>query len=143
MAIKLFLDTNILVSGIFFEGNEALILDTIDAQLMTCEDSVSELFNVVKRKIKYLGDRNLEIALEEVNQALGDMEILPRIKYAGFLETAAGLINHAKDVPVLAATLFAKPTYLITGDDHFFTRQVKDVIQVRKARAFLDEVLGN
>ena len=41
MRYKFFLDTNILLSGIFFEGNESKVLDFVELYLITSED-VSE-----------------------------------------------------------------------------------------------------
>ncbi len=38
MKYKVFVDTNILLSGIFFEGNESSILDLIELDLITSED---------------------------------------------------------------------------------------------------------
>jgi hypothetical protein len=43
MKLKVFVDTNILLSGIFFEGNEAKILDLVEIELLTGEDVVDEL----------------------------------------------------------------------------------------------------
>lgn len=50
MRYKVFLDTNILLSGIFFEGNEAKILDMIEVDLMTSEDVVRELKSITKKE---------------------------------------------------------------------------------------------
>ena len=50
------------------------------------------------------------------------------------------LIAHEKDIPILAAALYAKVDYLLTGDSHFSTDKVKAVIKVRTAREFLDEI---
>ncbi len=43
MKYKVFVDINILLSGIFFEGNESSILDLIELELITSEDAVVEL----------------------------------------------------------------------------------------------------
>jgi len=51
MRYKVFLDTNILISGIFFEGNESKVLDMMEVDLITCEDVVEELRKVVKKKL--------------------------------------------------------------------------------------------
>ena len=53
MRYKIFVDTNILLSGIFFEGNESRILDLVELDLVTSEDVVDELRKVVKKKLKY------------------------------------------------------------------------------------------
>ena len=140
MRYRIFLDTNILISGIFFEGNESKILDMPEVDLITCEDVVYELKNVTKKKLKYLEQRNLEIALVEVDRALSDIDILPREKYLEKFLEAEDLIAHEKDIPILAAALYANADYLLTGDSHFFTDKVKSEIKVRKAREFLDEI---
>jgi predicted nucleic acid-binding protein len=73
MKYKVFVDTNILLSGIFFEGNESSILDLIELDLITSEDAVVELRKVVKKKLKYLKERTFEIALAETEKALADV----------------------------------------------------------------------
>lgn len=50
MRYRVFLDTNILLSGIFFEGNESKILDLLELDLITSEDVVNELHKVVRKK---------------------------------------------------------------------------------------------
>jgi predicted nucleic acid-binding protein len=52
MRYRVFLDTNILISGIFFEGNESKVLDMVEIDLITCEDVVEELRKVVLKKLK-------------------------------------------------------------------------------------------
>lgn len=140
MRYRIFLDTNILISGIFFKGNESKILDMPEVELITCEDVVYELKSVTKKKLKYLDQRNLEIALLEVDRALSDIDILPREKYLKKSLEAEALIAHKKDIPILAAALYANADYLLTSDSHFFTDKVKSEIKVRNAREFLDEI---
>jgi putative PIN family toxin of toxin-antitoxin system len=140
MRYKVFVDTNILISGIFFKGNEAKILDMPELDLITGEDVVDELKKITKKKLKYLGERTIEIALLEIDRALCDIEILPGKKYIVKFTRAKELIAHEKDIPILAAALYAKANYLLTGDSHFFTDKVKAVIKVRTAREFLNEI---
>lgn len=128
MKYRVFVDTNILLSGIFFEGNESRILDLMEVDLITSEDAVVELRKVVKKKLKYLKERTLEIALAETEKALADIIIIPRIKYNHKLKEAEYLMKHKKDIPILAAVLYAKPDYFLTGDAHFFTDNIKRVV---------------
>lgn len=139
MRYRLFLDTNILISGIFFEGNESKILDMTEIDLITCEDVVEELKKVIIKKLKYLGERSLEIALAEMERALSDIEIIPRSKYLKKLKIAEQLMTHKKDVPILAAVLAASPDYFLSGDSHFFTDKIRDVISVKTVKEFLSE----
>lgn len=53
MRCRIFLDTNILISGIFFEGNETRILDMTELDLITSED-VKNLKRLLKRSLSTL-----------------------------------------------------------------------------------------
>lgn len=140
MRYKVFLDTNLLLSGIFFTGNESKVLDLVEIDLVTCEDAVNELYTVINEKLKYLKGRTFEIALSETERALSDIEIIPQAKYQQKLKIAENLIFHKKDIPILAAVLYAKPDYFLTGDSHFFTDKIKNIIRVMTARDFLEEI---
>jgi predicted nucleic acid-binding protein len=50
MRYRVFLDTNILISGIFFDGNESKILDIPEIDLITSEDCIDELLRVTRKK---------------------------------------------------------------------------------------------
>lgn len=140
MKYKVFVDTNILLSGIFFEGNESSILDMVELDLITCEDAVVELQRVVRKKLKYVKERTFEIALAETEKALTDIAIIPRIKYSHKIKEAEFLIKHKKDIPILAAVLFVKPDYFLTGDAHFFAENFKSIVNVITARDFLAKI---
>ena len=140
MKYKVFVDTNILLSGIFFEGNESSILDMVELDLITGEDAVVELRKVVGRKLKYLKERTFEIALAETEKALTDIVVIPRTKYGHKLKEAEYLIGHKKDIPILASVLYVKPDYFLTGDRHFFTENIKRAVNVVTAGDFLAKI---
>lgn len=140
MRYKVFVDTNILLSGIFFEGNESKILDLVELDVVTSEDIVDELQRVVRKKLKYLKERTFEIAVAEIEKALTDISIIPRTKYNHKLKDAESMITHKKDIPVLAAVLYTKPDYFLTGDAHFFTDKIKRVANVATAKEFLKKM---
>lgn len=142
MRYKVFVDTNILLSGIFFEGNESKVLDLVEIDLITSEDVVSELRQVVQKKLRYLKERTLEIALLETERALSDITVIPRSSYSQKIKNAEKLISHKKDIPILAAVLLAKPDYFLTGDAHFFADKVRKVVTVMTAKDFLDKIEG-
>jgi len=140
MKYKVFVDTNVLLSGIFFGGNESGILDMVELNLITSEDVVNELRKVVRKKLKYLKERTFEIALAEIEKALSDIVIIPRSKYSHKLKEAEFLIKHKKDIPILAAVLYIKPDYFLTGDGHFFTDNIRSVVNVITAVDFLAKI---
>lgn len=140
MRCRIFLDTNILVSGIFFEGNESFLLDMTGIDLITCEDVEEELHDVTRRKLKYLGERTLEIALLELQRALSDIVVISESRYKDKIKTAERLIDHKKDARILAAVLEVNPDYFLTGDSHFFTEKVRSAVNVRTTIEFLREI---
>jgi predicted nucleic acid-binding protein len=140
MIYKVFLDTNVLLSGVFFEGNESVILDSIGLELITSEDAVIELQRVLKKKLKYLRERTFEIAVTETEKALTDITVIPRKKYSHKIKEAGFLIKHKKDIPILAAVLYVKPDYFVTGDAHFFTDDIKSIVNVITARDLLAKI---
>jgi len=95
---------------------------------------------VVRKKLKYLKERTLEIALAETEKALTDIVVIPRTKYSLKLKEAEFLIKHRKDIPILAAILYIKPDYFLTGDAHFFTDNIKSVVNVITAGDFLVKI---
>ena len=140
MRLKVFLDTNVLLSGIFFDGNESRVFDFVEIDLFTCQDAVDELDAVVRKKLKYLKGRTLEIALAEVARAMSDITVIPRAKYSSKLKEAEGLIRHKKDARILAAVLHAKPDFFLTGDAHFFIEGIMERFRVMTAKDFLGKV---
>ena len=107
---------------------------------MASEDVVNELRKVVQRKLKYLKERTFEIAIAEMEKALTDISIIPRSRYNHKLKEAESLITHKKDIPILAAVLYAKLDYFLTGDAHFFAEKVKNAVNVSTAKDFLAKI---
>lgn len=140
MRYKVFIDTNILLSGIFFEGNESIILNLVELDIVTSEDVVNELKSVARKKLKYLKERTFEIATAEIEKALSDIVVIPQTKYNHKLKDAEILIKHKKDIPILAAVLYSKPDYFLTGDSHFFSDEIKSIVSVMTARDFLERI---
>jgi len=112
----------------------------VELNLVTSEDAVDELRRVVRKKLKYLTSRTIEIALAETEKALSDIVIVPKAKYSHKLREAESLIKYRKDIPILAAVLYIEPDYFLTGDMHFFTDQIKKIVNVINARDFLSRI---
>ena len=56
------------------------------------------------------------------------------------MKEAEFLVKHKKDIPILAAVLYAKPDYFLTGDAHFFTDHIKNIVNVMTVRDFLAKI---
>ena len=71
--IRVFLDTNILISGIFFSGIESKLLSLSKIEFITSDTAVSELKEVVMRKF-------VSIKAESNMEKLGAVGLLKNLK---------------------------------------------------------------
>ncbi len=47
------------------------------------------------------------------------------------------MVGGKNDQKILAAILFSKPDYFVTGDKHFYNEKVKTKVKIRKTREIL------
>lgn len=141
MRKKIFVDTNILISGIFFKGNESKLLSIVDVDFFTSDTAVSELKEVVKRKFSSSKVENLRLALLETEIALGDfIKIVQEKEYRHKIRESKKIVRSKKDVKVLAAALASGAEYFVTGDKDFFTPEVRKRIKVLRTKELLREL---
>ena len=141
MKKKLFVDTNIILSGIFFPGNESKLLSLMDIELYTSDLAIDEAKEVIRRKFEAFGMESSKIALEEFEHAIMDFKgIIQEKDYFRHLKTAKENIKAEKDSKILAAALTIKPDYFITGDSDFFQARIKRLINVCKTKDALREL---
>jgi putative PIN family toxin of toxin-antitoxin system len=110
---RVFLDTNILVSGVVFAGNERKLLDAIvDGKLamVLSADVVDEANTVLERKF------SKHAVLFPLFLRLVKHEKIPKKAYKSSEKLYAELIGDEADVPILAAAAVSKADYLVTGD---------------------------
>ena len=138
--MKIFLDTNVLISGIFFSGNESRLLSLPNIELITSDIAVMELKEVVSRKFVSLKVESKRIAFQEVEKALGDIRVIGWEESAAYLKEASKLVRGENDRKILAAVLYIDPDYFITGDKHFHTTAVGKKIKVRHSKDILRDL---
>ncbi|MDP2168602.1 MAG: PIN domain-containing protein [Thermodesulfovibrionales bacterium] len=142
MPLKVYLDTNVIISGLLSEeGPPRIILDILSLSLpelkgVTGEFNMLELKANIKKKLPRLEkpffDAAKKLNLEIVG--LPESEAVSRLKE----------IIAFKDAPVLASALGAGCDYLITGDKHFRAEGVKKAglkIKIVSPAEFVEEVL--
>ncbi len=140
MKKRVFIDTNILISGIFFHGNEAKLLANPDIELITSEVVIEELKEVAFKKLCSLKVESQKVAMEEIAQATKDLKIVKEGLYFNLIAKVAHLIAGKADRKILAAALYSQSDYLVTGDEHFHKPEVKKKIKVRFTREILQEL---
>ncbi len=123
---RVFLDTNTLISGIFFSGNEEKLIALSEQGKLTLvvSDFVLEELVDVAERFGVPPEISRDFLLET------DLEVVYWKEYQNRIDESKNLIRDEKDVPILAAVLASKPDYLITGDKDFHTTKIKNMIQI-------------
>lgn len=137
---RVFLDTNVLLSGAFFSGNEAKLLSLTEVDLLTSDIVLEEADRVIQRKFRVFGTDTLQVALLEFRHAIQDLtQIIRPPSYRGYLAQAQAALPKRPDADILAAVLASKPDALVTGDRDFFRNSVQHLVRVVTARQILRE----
>lgn len=135
-----FVDTNIIISGTFFSGPEAELLSHPGLRLVTADVCKEELLRVTREKFDQFGTETRRLAVKEVENSLMDIDIIPGEEYVQELERADTLITGENDRRILAAALYAKPDYFVTGDQDFQKDEIQDILPVKGTRKVLEEL---
>ena len=129
---RAFLDTNILVSGMVFAGNERKLLDAIiDGKLglVLSADVIDEANSVLMKKFPK------QAVLFPLFLRLVKHERIPKSAYKGSEEQYSRLVGDKADVPILTAAATSRSDYLVTGDKGLLSlKRVEDteIIQTWK-----------
>lgn len=111
--LRVFLDTNVLVSGMVFAGNERKLLEAIidgKLELVLSSDVIDEANEVLKKKFPK------QVVLFPLFLRMVKHEEISKREYKESEKRCAGLIGDKADVPILAAAIVSKVDYLVTGD---------------------------
>jgi len=126
--MRLFLDANIIVSGIIFKGNEHdLLLRRNQATFITSEDIIDEIQRTIQQKFPD------EIELGNAFLSILRLEIVKRKRYIKKLGTYT-LVRDKNDKHVLAAAIETKSDYLISGDQDLLSLKQYKTLPIINAR---------
>lgn len=131
---RVFIDTNVLVSAIAFNGKERELLHlALDGKIrpVLSEYVLLEARRVISAKFPAYLPR-LQWAL-----ALLDYELVAAMDPA-VITWVAGLVRDPGDVDVLAAILTAGPDYAVTGDKDLLTDEIKAIAPTCRCADYLD-----
>ncbi|MEW6222855.1 MAG: putative toxin-antitoxin system toxin component, PIN family [Candidatus Hadarchaeota archaeon] len=131
---RVFLDTNILVSGMAFAGNERKLLDAIvdgKLTLVLSADVIREANAVLKKKFPK------HAVLFPLFLQLVKHEEIPKNAYKSSEKLYAKLIDDESDVPILTAAAVGKTDYLATGDKKLLALKQIGCIEIIQTRALL------
>lgn len=130
---RIFVDTNVLLSGLIFRGNEARVLELAirgRIRLVLSRVVLQEAQDVLLAKFPghvHVLDAFLDLVEYEL-AADPSLESLSR---------ASNLVRDPDDAPILAAIFEAKPDHALTGDKDLLTDAVRAVAPVKTCGEYL------
>lgn len=131
--LKVIVDTNILLSGLFFKGNERKLIEKAlleEIQLIVPEHVLIETRNVVERKSRDFGNKPEAMAV--LGAITNKAVIIPIKEYKSLLPKAKQMIRDKKDSPILAAVLSTKHDFFLSGDKDFRVLKLKTHISSKE-----------
>ncbi len=117
--LRIALDTNILISGLFFNGNERkLLIAGLTGRyiLVLSKDIIEETYAIVERK--FTGSENLDHAMAFLSDLISASEFHNEGN-EGNIENAKFYIRDPDDVVHAAFILAAEPDIFLSGDGDF------------------------
>jgi len=132
--MRIFLDANILVSGIIFKGKEHdLLIKTKKATFITSEDVLDETMKTIKQKFPEssgLADAFLKIL---------DLTVVKRKEYVNKLDEH-DVVRDKNDRHILAAAVISKSDYVVSGDADLLALKTYRNIRIVKSRNMLSVI---
>lgn len=130
---RVFIDTNVLVSAIAFNGKERELLHlALDGEI---KPILSDYVLMEARKV--IEDK-FPVHVPRLQWALALLEYEPVTDLDSAVITwVAGLVRDPGDVDVLAAILTAGPDYAVTGDKDLLTDEIKAIAPTCRCAEYL------
>lgn len=135
---RVFVDTNVLLSGLIFKGNESRLLEMAmhgEIRLVVAEVVIAESRRVLQAKFP-----DYAHVLDEFLSLL-DYELAPVPDEKSVAE-AKGLLRDPFDAPILAAAIAVKPDLILSGDKDLLTPEIAGRFNIKRCAEYLAEWMG-
>ena len=133
--MKIVLDSNIFISGIFWKGNPHKIIELAEKrelEIFTTDEILEELFGVLKReKFKPLFEEAKTNTNEVFEKTLELVKICIPVKKINIIK------DDPSDNKFLACAISAQASFIISGDNHLLKVKNFQGISIVKPREFL------
>lgn len=137
--MRVAVDANTILSGLFFRGNERnLLLAALEGQvnLVFAEDVMDEVYDVVAETFRE--NAGLPEALDLLQLVFRTGELVPRATYEGLVSHWAQRLRDPTDAPVVACAVQARVEGLVSGDRDLVDLRVVGGIPVYRTRKLLE-----
>jgi predicted nucleic acid-binding protein len=138
--IKVFLDSNVIISGLFSDkGAPRIILDLVclGLPMLTCVTGEYDIIEIERNLTKKMPD---VLPVYRKYLPLLNLEVIPLPSQAE-IKKLFGLTSD-KDIPVLASAIMGDVDFLVTGDKKDFIKlKGKHSFRILSPAEFLDVIL--
>lgn len=133
---RVFVDTNILFSALCFDGPPRRLLELADKgvmRLVVADYVLTELAHVIAKKMP-----SRRSDLEAVLRALEYETVSLPSKAMVF--RFRKYVTHDEDAPVLASAVLADADYVVSGDEQFYTKSIKELVNMAACSDLVDSL---
>ena len=137
--LKVVLDTNIWLSGIFWRGNPYKIIKLAEQkkiEIFITNAILEELVDVLNKEIKF--QKHMKNLGYDIEQLIGS--ILNITKLTSPKERLNIIKQDPDDNRILECAVSSNADYIISGDKHLLSLKEFEGIEIIKAKNFLDIV---
>ncbi len=141
--MRVAVDANTILSGLFFRGNERnLLLASLEGRvsLVFAEDVVDEVYRVVAETFREHSD--LPNALDLLQLVFRTGELASRATYKGLVSHWAQRLRDPTDAPVVACAVQERAEGLVSGDRDLVDLKEVGGIRVYRTRELLEHLTG-
>lgn len=136
-ALRIFVDSNILISAVLSESSIAsklLMLLIEQHHLIICSYSILEISKVIERKFPKL--------VSKWDEFLTTLEFEIAYTPSDLTTVQVPYIRDLKDIPILVSAMVAQPDIIITGDLDFHTSEIQEHFTVMTPGDFFKVFFG-
>jgi predicted nucleic acid-binding protein len=139
--MRLAVDADTLLSGLFFDGKERrLLLASLrgSVRLVVAEDTLEEVYDVVAKV--FSNHRDLPSALDLLEEILDAGEVVRRRLYARNVASWAKRLRDPTDAPLLACAVAVGVDGVVSGDKDVIESQDLGGIRAYRTREVLERL---
>ncbi len=139
--MRVAIDSNTILSGLFFSGNERkLLLESLKGKLtlIFAEDVIEEVYDVIQGT--FGGHPNLAAAFEFLETVFAAGQLVRNEEYRKVIDAWTHHLRDPSDAPLIACATVAKADYIVTGDKDLLELGEADGIKVLRTKRLLADL---
>jgi putative PIN family toxin of toxin-antitoxin system len=136
--IRAVYDTNVILSGFFWKGNECECMRKVEKKevvLLLSKEIVEEIYEVIRKKKLASLIKNVQVNPEELVRKIVSMSEIVNAKMRLDI-----VLDDPKDSKFIECAVAAKARYIVSGDSHLLKLKRYEEIEILNAKDFLSHL---